>query len=229
MPGEEEYDYTVTITMSQQTVDYLERDGYLLYGFKAGNGSPWVGSKPLVWFSTDKYALTTTIGWDQKYQAYTSQDEIVVDGKITTSNSYDITLGQRLDVTGKSGDGEVKDDPELKGKIGISNTTTNEFTCGIAQRNNRTSNFNPIAAFDLLGGNLDTFAPVEKVLLLFALNPVDTGTVKEQSFAPALLIDISGVSEREVEYDINNGWSCGGNTWCTPYKAEDDIQFLAMS
>lgn len=60
---------------------------------------------------------------------------------------------------------------------------------------------------------LDVVAPVEQVLLMLSRGPVNTGTVVHRAYDAALLIDLRSAAQRTVQFDINKGWSWGGQTW----------------
>ncbi|MCX4847855.1 hypothetical protein [Streptomyces sp. NBC_00893] len=211
--------YEITITMSDETTNRLVDEGFYLYGFKAVNSSTG-GGMPLVWFVTDDYATSTDITWQEEYQAYTSRKEIIPGGTISGINSYDIALGQTLTVDNISGTGTVGGSPGSSRRITVDNETTRPFTSGIAQLNHvaagQTTKATPLAAFPLHGRNLDFFTPVEKVLLMFATAVIETSTVVEQAFGPGLLVDLTGVAQREVTYDIDYGWGPTKPNWTTP-------------
>ncbi|MFE6690981.1 hypothetical protein ACFVFQ_31485 [Streptomyces sp. NPDC057743] len=168
------------------------------------------------------------VQWNAQYQAFTSSSKIIPDGQITASASYEIELEQRLDVTNPAGTGDVYDDANLPGQIGVNNKLQQYFTCGISQKSNQTAAAVPMCAFPLNGDFLDTFQPVEQILLFFAVKNVNLGTVVASSYGPGMLIDISGVSERDVTFDINAGWGNGGAAWGTPIPAESDLKQLLI-
>ncbi|HEY6553563.1 MAG TPA: hypothetical protein VI669_09415 [Vicinamibacteria bacterium] len=200
--------YTVNISMSPDTVQSLLASNYYLYGFKAVQATQG-GGAPLVWFQSQTFSTSTVVDWEEQYQAYTSNSQIITNGQIFASNSVDIDLGQIL-MAGPGGVGPVVNGgPSLA--ISIQNTTSGPFTCGISQMQNGSST--PLCAFPLFGNNLDVIAPIEKVLLLFSTIPVNTGTVIMQAYGPSILIDLTSDNTRSVDYDINAGWSWGGFNW----------------
>lgn len=213
--------YSVQITMSQATVDGLTASGFNLFGFKAVQAAAG-GGAPLVWFQTKEFGLKTTVSWEEQYQAYTSLSAIIANGQITEANSYDIGLGQTLNVTSTSGTGTVDVTHGTAGAISISNGIKSQFTCGISQTQ-ADGTVAAMCAFPLYGLNLDLIAPIEKVLLMFSTSPVNTGTVIEQAYSPGILIDLTGENSRDVSYDINEGWSWGGSSWAAPVNAGDSL------
>ncbi|HEU5469665.1 MAG TPA: hypothetical protein VFV67_03360 [Actinophytocola sp.] len=201
--------YTVSVLMSKETVNNLSQNNFVLYGFKAVRTT--LPGAPLVWFQTTAYGETTELNWTQRFRAYTSRSKIVPGGLIRATNSYDIDLGQTLEVTDKSGTGSVvlAGNP---GAVSILNQTSTEFTCGVSEMQ-PDGGVTPMCAFPLFGNNLDVIAPVERILLTFSTTPVNTGTVIYQAYSPGVLIDLTGTDSRTVGYDINAGWSWGGGAW----------------
>ena len=219
-------DYQIDISMSGDTVNALLDQGYNLYAFKAVDTSNR-GGAPLVWFKTQNFATDTQIDWQVDYEAYTSLTKIIPKGKITASNHYPIDLGQTLVVMGTTGTGEVEG-KGTEGAISILNQTSTPMTCGISQMVSGSAA--PMCAFPLNGNMLDVIAPIEKVLLMFATNTVDTGTVIFQSFSQGVLIDLTAVNNRTVTYDINTGWSWGTGTWAKKIAPGTDmVPFLIES
>lgn len=200
--------YEVTINMTSQTVTALLGAGYFLYGFKAVQTSQ-AGGSPVVWFETQEFSATTMVNWQEQYQAYTSNSQIIPGGNIVASFAADITLGQTLNVSA-GGVGDVTS-TGLSTAISILNTVSTPFTCGISQLQG--TSYNALCAFQLFGNNEDVIAPIEKVFLMFSTQPVNTGTVVEQSYGPGMLIDLTASNQRTVNYDINAGWNWGGFSW----------------
>ncbi|KOG85193.1 hypothetical protein [Streptomyces varsoviensis] len=214
--------YSISIEMDDATTNRLREGGFRLYGFRGVRSSSSNG-RPLVWFSSLGYMTATEISWAPQLKAFTSHSQIIPDGRVTASNSYNIELGQTLEVKSITGTGTVSPDG-LQGAVSVYNETSTEFTTGISQRSDvgDTSSFNPLCAFPLFGGNINVFTPVEKVLLFFASDSINTGTVIERAFAPGLLIDVTGVGHRSVQYHINTGWS-PSEIWARKISARDNI------
>jgi len=206
-----ETEYDITVNMSDDTVIKLLDGGFKLYAFKAVQSSQG-GGMPTVWFTSDTFSGQTVVTWAEKYQAYTSRSQIVPGGKIDSSRSYPIDFGQTLEV-GPGGTGTVMGQVEPKQPIFVENTMTTQFTCGISQLHD--DKYTPLCALPLYGLNTVTVRPIEKVLLMFATNQVNTGTVIEQSFSSGALIDLTTDVSREVTYEINNGWGPSRASWLT--------------
>jgi hypothetical protein len=218
--AEADSNYSVSITMNQDTVNDLTAGGYQLYAFKAVQITRKDGA-PLVWFASNAYGLDTRVSWTKRYAAYTSRSQIVPDGTIIATNSYPIALGQTLNVTEPTGVGKVTTNG-VPQAISILNTTTTRFTCGISQTNPDGST-NPMCAFPLHGGGRDLFAPIEQVLLLFSTLPVNTGTVIFQAYSRGLFIDLTQDNTQAVEFDIDQGWSWDGGPWAQVVEAGADL------
>lgn len=220
--------YAVHIKMSDDTVNKLQDGGYSLYGFKAVQTS-LKGGAPLVWFQTQKFSLTTDVKWQSQFQAYTSRSEIKPNVRIDSSASYDADLGQTLQVTGTGGTGVVVQGG-TPGAITIANMTQppTDFTCGISQQRGA-GEMSQLCAFPLYGTGTDVMAPVEKVLLMFATQQVDTGTVIYKAYSQGILIDLTGTTEREVSYDITQGWSWSGAAWAQKIQVNADLSPLLLN
>jgi hypothetical protein len=210
--------YQVTVTLDTTTLGDLVAGHYQLYGFKAVQ-TTMGGGAPLVWFATTSFMASTVINWTEQYQAFTSLSQIITGGQIVASSPYDITLGQTLNV-GPNGVGNVTEQG-TSGAVSILNTTTQQFTCGISEMQNGIPS--PLCAFPLYGNGMDVIAPIEKVLLMFSTLPFNTGTVIEQAYSQAILIDLTSNNQRTVSFDINLGWSWGGASWAQAIVANADL------
>ena len=222
--------YGINITMEGDTVDKLQQGNYYLYGFK-GVQTTLKNGVPVVWFQTQTYSALTKISWEEEYQAYTALAGSIPKGQIKASAAYDITLGQTLDVTGTAGTGTVVQGGTA-GAISILNQTADykEFTCGISQMQNSgdTPTATPLCAFPLYGTGLDVMAPIELVLLMFSTQQVDTGMVIYKAYSQGVLVNLTGVTERNLKFDINKGWSWGGAAWAQTVPANADLAPLLI-
>jgi hypothetical protein len=210
--------YEVTINMTAQTVSQLLAAGFFLYGFKAVQAS-MTGGSPVVWFATQEFSATTMVNWQEQYQAYTSNSQIIPGGDIVASFAAGITLGETLNVEA-GGVGTVTS-TGTPTAISILNTVSTPFICGISELQG--TSYNPLCAFPLFGNNEDVIAPIEKVFLMFSTQPVNTGTVVEQSYGPGILIDLTASNQRTVNYDINAGWSWGGFSWAQQFPPNSNL------
>lgn len=220
--------------MSQDTLQALLKGGFYLYGFKAIQSSDQNG-RPLVCFGTQNYAINTALQWSTVYQAYTSSSQIIPNTQISIGFSQDIQPGQTLNVE-EGGIGDVVNGGPTTA-ISIYNTTTTQFTCGILEEIGGVDS--PVCTFPLYGKHVETITPLEKVLVMFSTKYVQTGTVIEyfydsaslnfhdgepsNSTSSSLLIDFTSDNQREVNYDINQGWEWGGYSWAQQIAANANI------
>jgi hypothetical protein len=202
--------YNITIKMDQPTVDALNKANFSLYAFKSVKTSQ--SGYPLVWFKADSFGLNTTINWSENYGAYTAKYQEIPQGEISVINDYPINLGNTLDVTDSSGTGKVNP-AGTSGAISLNNTTKTPFLCGIGTIADDT--FTPNCAFDLFGMTKDIITPIEKVVLMFTTEQLNTGTVVEQAYTEAIQIDLTKEPSRIIGYEINDSWN--------NYEASDTI------
>ncbi|HVL40679.1 MAG TPA: hypothetical protein VM348_00900, partial [Brevundimonas sp.] len=95
--------------------------------------------------------------------------------------------------------------------ISVLNQGPQPWTTGISQLTNGVAN--PMCAIPLNGNMMDVVAPIERVLLTFATNTVNTGTVQYKCFSSGVMVDLTAAQTRAVAFDINQGWSWGTGTW----------------
>jgi hypothetical protein len=217
--------YSVDISMDDESVRALAGGNFVLYGFKAVKTS--AAGAPLVWFETRQFGRRTEIGWTERYQAYTSPSQIIPNGRILAANSYDIDLDETLHVTSSRGSGSVDTRRSMAQAISISNETNTQFTCGISQSNPE-GGVTPMCALGLYGGMGDVIAPIEQVLLMFSAMPMSTGTVITRAPSLGIVIDLTDANARSVSYDVNAGWSWGGAPWARQVAAQEDLVALLI-
>lgn len=210
--------YEVDIQMSQDTLQALKQGGYTLLAFKAVQ-TTISGAAPLVWHQTRQLLMTTSITWQEQYQAYVSASQIIPNGMIRANSTTDIGLGQTAQI---SANGVMTaTDGGTSSAISILNQTTQPWTCGVSQVVENQAN--PVCAAPLYGNMLDVIAPVEQVLLIFSSAPINTGTVIYKAGSLGLLIDLRRAAQRTVQFDINKGWSWGGQTWAQLVRPNTDL------
>jgi hypothetical protein len=212
--------YTITINMTDDTVRELQNLDFSLYGFKAVKASGNAAS-PLVWFATEGYSRRTTVEWKTAFQAYSSSSEIVPMGTVTARAVYGIDLGQTFIIESELGVGRVEREGTATA-ITISNKVRKRFTCGISQETDGA--FAQVCAAPVIPGLRDIFIPVEKVLLFFATERYNPGTVITRAFGPGLLVDMTGApnNRREVSFSVQERWTFSG-TFAQPVRSRTDI------
>ncbi|CAB1275499.1 hypothetical protein [Candidatus Nitrosacidococcus tergens] len=214
--------------MDRDTVDKLKAGLYYLHAFKAVQASSIdKTAAPLVWFRTNIYLKTTKIKWTEQYQAYTSRDSLIPNGTVSASTAYNIDFGQILVVNSEAGTGDVvgRGVPET---ISVRNNVIGtEFTSGISQMVGDKAS--PLCALPLYGaGHLITMAPIQKVLVMFSAESKVAGSVTYKAFSPSGLFNFGKETEREVQYEINNGWSWGKAIWGETVLPGDELQSLLI-
>jgi hypothetical protein len=219
-------DYTLNIEMDENTVNEQASQGMHLFAFKAVKGPADGSGQPLVWYKTDAYGPSTQITWEKRIEAYASLDEAIPGGRIHASASYPVELGDTFIIESEHATGEVKHEGTA-GAVTIRSEVHNPLTCGISQVND--VGLAPICAFPINFQFTNLFTPVEKVLVMFASDPSDLGTVIVRSFNSGLLVDLTDAPDqtRTVTFGID-GWSCGGATWCLPIPSDADLTSLLI-
>lgn len=200
--------YEIDIQMSPATLQALMDEGFSLLAFKAVQASV-NGAAPLVWFQTNDLLMTTSVIWQEQYQAYISTSQIISNGTIQAVSTADVSLGQTAQITASGV--MTTTDGGTASAISILNDTRQPWTCGVSQVVDNQSN--PVCAVPLYGNMLNIIAPVEQVLLMFASMPVNTGTVVYKAYAPGVLIDLTSAAQRTVQFDVDTGWNWGGGAW----------------
>lgn len=224
--------YEIIVTVSQATLDALKDGDFALYGFKAvryGFRDPAArvtigGGEPVIWFVNTSYLNVTTIDWPDAVQAFISATPIVDRAVIKVGDSEAAELGQIVTVS-SAGTLSVTSGG-MAGRVTIDNAGTTPWTCGLSQAPGPA--YAPVCAFPLYGAMTDMIAPVERVLLCFAVNVLSAGTVVETAFNAGLLVDFDGATSRAVGFDINAGWSWGAGTWATPVATGADLADLLI-
>jgi len=201
--------YSISIKMDEATVNGLNSGRFSLYAFKAVSSAVG-GGRPTVWASTAKYSTNTTIDWIENYYAYASTKEVQNGVTFGASDTKQIDLGQTLMVSANA-IGTVDPHVGIDGSVCVHNTTSHQFSCGLAQPSPLGAGPSPVCAFPLYGHNTDVITPLQKVALMFASQPLATGSVVEQAFGQCLLVDLTGTTFMNLTYELNSGWGWSGN------------------
>jgi hypothetical protein len=204
--------YEVTIGMAAATADALSAEGAWLYALLAVEISNRA-TLPVVWLQSGRYSERTTVRWPGAYAAFTSPDgdSIGAGARIDPGFSVPISTGQLLTIDQPTGTGQVTQPGPSAKALAIFNETTAPFTAGVSQKLDGA--FMPVCVLPLHGQSVELIVPLEQILLAFSAAPMSPGTAVTLLLGPGMLIDLKGASERSVQYDINRGWSCGGQTW----------------
>lgn len=200
--------YEIDIQMTPATLEALMASGYTLTAFKAVQTSV-NGAAPLVWFQTNQLLMTTSVTWQGQYQAYVSTSQIIANGVIRADSTTEVALGQTAQVNANGA--MTTTDGGTPAAISVLNQASQPWTCGVSQLVEYQTS--PVCAAPLYGNMLNVIAPVEQVLLMFSTMQMNTGTVVYRATGYGVLVDLRGAAQRTVQYDINTGWSWGGEGW----------------
>lgn len=213
--------HTVQITMNEATVTALTRSQYFLYAFQGVQCSD-AATMPLVWLQTQDYSENVMVGSSNDYRAYTSKSPIAAGQRVDIGYAAALAIGDLLTVNDASGIGAVTTEG-AGGAISILNATNDPFTCGICV-NGDPGGFGPACAMPLYGNGLQLIVPVAKILLLFSTMPMAPGTAITTTPNQGLLIDQNAAPAGvPVTFDINAGWSAGGEPYAQVIPARSSL------
>jgi hypothetical protein len=216
--------YSITVSMSAETVSQLRANGYVLFGLNGVQTTSPSGS-PLIWFSVDNYLEQNQLAWQDNFQAYISTDQIVPGGVILDAEAVDIDLGETA-VVAADGTMSVSDEgPD--NAITVQNQSGSQWTSGVSQQFGG-DDINPIFATPLFANMAILAAPSEQVLLMFASMPMPAGTVVTTCAGTACLIDLSQTQSVPVTFDIVNGWSWDDGAPVSSIDAGTDLQSVLI-
>lgn len=215
--------FSVTITMSTDTATKLAASASMLYAFKAVRCSDRSGL-PLVWSVTSRLAPSMVVSWTAPYDGFTSTSDVVAGSVIPLSFQTSLPVGSTLTINNSIGTGVVTQNGTANA-CSIQNGTTTQFSCGLAQKL-AGAGATGICAFPLYGNNLVTITPLDQVLLMFSTLTLAMNTAVTSLVAPptdslmvlavttgGVLVDLAGVTQRSLTYDINLGWGWGSAPW----------------
>ncbi len=214
-------DYQVTIQMSQETINLLAEQKYILYGFK-GVVSSNPKAKPSIWFTlkpdTPEFGTVTNIQWTSplfigKCSLGTSSGGPIISSKspwpsspgkpVALDNAYTYTSTDES----KGWDSEPTDGPkgvfEIRNHVpqGISNYY-------VASTLVTTGTESPIIVVDALPDGGVDFTPIDTVAFILAQTKYDAGTLIVQAFSGGALVTFAGAANQAIiAYDPHgDGW-----------------------
>ncbi|HAT12397.1 MAG TPA: hypothetical protein DCS91_01240 [Microcoleaceae bacterium UBA11344] len=209
--------YTVTIQMNQETINYLKDNTYTLYGFK-GVVSSNPKAKPSTWFTlepgTAEFGTVTNIAWTSplyigKCKLRTSSGGQIVTAKSPwpSSPGQSVGLGKAYAYEENGWDLDPKNGPsdafEIRNhvKIGISNYYVGSTLVA-------TGDESPIIVVDALCDGGATFTPIETVAFILAQKKYDAGTLIVEAFSGGSLVTFVGAANQAtITYDLHGeGW-----------------------
>jgi hypothetical protein len=175
----------IVIVMDAGTVSSLTASGFLLH---AAHQVP--DAKPVPWLATRDYATNTAVAFTVQYRACA----FVELGQVVT---YDQCL--------------VSDDG-VPGAITLYNASGGIRACSVDVVVNGVD-CGTLWTGELLAEMKAVITPKERVLLVFATEPVDLGVVITRTSGPCLSVDMTGAPDntRTVTYKQGEGWSWEGS------------------
>jgi len=232
-------DFTIGLTMDQDTITYIKQNQYQLYGIKFMTTD--FPASPLIWFTDDEFLERTPIQWNKAYEAFISTQLDYKPGTVITAyssqkisahviipsaSSKDINLGQEMIVEGM---GALSIQNGQADEIIIQSKTTTNYACGLNQ-SVVSLPATPLFIAQILSGEIKTMTPLtENVLLMFSpiIPPKQTSTVVDAAFAPGILISLSSIeTSREVTWSRDQQWGPKNQNWITEISAGDDLTKL---
>ena len=177
---------------------------------------------PLVWYTSGNYLQTVTITPASALVAYISTDEIKENGVIHPGSTISIALSQIMTVDQNTelsvSGGFVSDALEIVSEA------SSTYTCGIT-RAEGTGQAVPYCAFALYPSFTVPITPLQKIFVMFASSTYDLGANMVKALDVGLYVDLTGVAERDVSFDITAGWQTTptGEIWATRIDAGTNL------
>ncbi len=229
----------IDIAIDPASAAALDASGVQLILCKAVRNSDQA-TKPLIWSVVPTISQNMVVGYLAPIHVFTSIAVDIGRGSTVVPNAdYAVAPGQILAIQPDSGGGGTVVGGGPAGTIGVSNDTHVEYTGGLMQQLSSETAPSPYCFVPVYGsGVLETFTPVDKILLALATGNITAGmylknlagsTVFAASagldkralamVGECLLVDLTAADTRAVSFDINTGWSWGDGIWATPYPA----------
>jgi hypothetical protein len=216
-------DRTLTISLSDGTVQALQQSGFRLYVFRVLASSNKSGV-PLVWARVDSYIESIVLGFSSTaFASYVSTDAIAVDAPIVMGATAAVGAGQVVSVA--VGGGLTVANGAPTGDVYIASAASACYTCGLAAGTAGMS-MQPFCAFTLYPQVAVTMQPADAIFVMWATSEYDPSVYMQRSLGPGLLIAFDGAPERAVSYDIVEGWGPADADWA--YAVETDADLTAI-
>ncbi|GEM_PF-4924525 len=242
---------SLTINLSQETVEKLNQGNFTLCCFLASKSDNALSCYPLCWNTfTKNFLKSILIEWEFDLSAYLSTSPISDNAVIYIPQPQKSIPKQSARFTVKKSVSGSNDKIELNqrmliedyGKITIDtnntspnvliqNNSTDSYSTGICVYSSDDDQYYGTCAFTLYGGNTISVAPVNKVFVMFSNKNIQNNTVISLSENQGLLIDFNGSNDnlRTVSYDINLGWSSNNQPWGTKIPARTFLSTILVS
>ncbi|AKB81676.1 hypothetical protein MSBR3_1098 [Methanosarcina barkeri 3] len=221
-------DYNLTITIDEDSLRDLHNNLFKLYVFKGSIVDNGKGA-PLVWqcYGSKEYHSGSIIGWNEKYSAFISTQEIADKTTFVSESTKDILLGRKVTIDSSGTLSQPSDGQP--GCIQINNSTADtDYTCGICQQDGN-SKMVPMCAFPVLRGTQDTIIPIEKIAIYFATETINTGSVKESAAGKGIVIDLTDLKNRTASYALGKGWKVEDGGEGVTFEPNADLSSLLIT
>lgn len=203
--------YSIQISLNNATLTALANQNLSLNAFK-GVQTNAGGGASTVWLSTNNFAETVNISWQEQYGGYVENQQFSTGITVLASDVQPMNLGDILSVD-STGVPNVNTGG-ADGDITVLNKGNKPWTGGMGQM--VAGALSPLCAFPLNGNFAITMMPYEKVLLVFESGQTDTGAVVEETTSSTIVITLTGADvgqTKQVSFDINTGWDANNAGW----------------
>lgn len=198
-------DYNLMINIDKDSLQKLHDHSFNLYIFKGSIADTGMG-EPLVWqrYNYTDYEDSSELGWNEVFSAFISTEKIAENVTFYSKTAKTISFSQKM-LVDQNGNVSVNSNGQ-PGCIEIQSKNPKvDYTCGICQQD-LNGKMLPMCAFPLVTNTEDTIIPIEKIALYFATETIDTGSVKEFAKGNGIVIDLTDLKTRTVEFSFGDGW-----------------------
>jgi hypothetical protein len=209
--------YTVSISIDDDTRAYLKSKGYTLYIFKGVDAGK--GAESTVWISLTDEALdqdTISISWEESYYIGETNANLENGANVTGTTPYiasknikGVDLGKNYIYKGGTWDPNPTDSGSSN-YFSIENDpfcVNNFYVSQKSGDSHSTPDYIVVQSVLGAGGNA-SFIPIETVAMILATNPQTIGTIITQAFSSGFIITMAGDDTSvNITYDKGLGWS----------------------
>jgi hypothetical protein len=199
--------YEVIVSMDENTVSSLQKQGFHLYLFKGVKAS--VSASSMVWIKQDLDSDFLKFHWEDSYNGYISPQDINPGTVIDEFTSQALEGGQIAEISSNSYSSLLIDETTVGGeqKYYLRNKLKEPIIGGLTQAHGLVQS--PICAVSIPAGenNLVEMTPLPRVYLTFSTEDHRIGKVLTNTTTAGLLLDMSAHSHIAVSFDIVDGWT----------------------
>lgn len=200
--------YKVSVELDNDTLAALN-NGFQMQVFK-GVKAAKTGGLPTVWFAVKEFSSTVTASWSETYGGYFSDTKVIQGVTVNTSVQKSMNPGDVITLA-DDGSANVSTIGGVRDSFSFKSEKQKTWTSGlmVAPEGQKLA---PICAFPQYGAFGNIIQPYEKILILFAQKPLDTGAVVETAVSASVSITLAtSVQNISVAFNINKGWDTKGN------------------